>query len=157
MVWIKNLTKLRSSFTVIFRSKFGIHTVFIGSRNITTTTIELLKNVIYMTSNFAILMNLSILLPWRSLRAKLISSYCVLANFSPHISHKPYIYICLSISIYISISLSLYLSISLSISLSLYLSISLSIYLSIYLYIVQYIYNQQMFYCINIYIWFSWI
>ena len=142
MVWIKNLTKLRSSFTVIFHSKFGIHTVCIGSRNITTTTIEPLKNVIYMTSNFAILMNLSILLPWRSLRAKLISRYCVLAHFSPHISHKLYIYICISISIYIYLYLSIYLSIYLS--LSIYLFIYLSIYLTIYIYI-----------CLSIYIYYS--
>ena len=54
MVWIKNLTTFRNSFTVIFRSKLGVYTLLIDSRNITTATIELLKNVIYMTSNFSI-------------------------------------------------------------------------------------------------------
>ena len=50
-------TKFWSFFTVIFRSRFGIHT----SRNITTTTIELLENIIYMTSNFPIVNNSQIL------------------------------------------------------------------------------------------------
>ena len=54
MAWTKNLTTFRSSFTVIFRSVLGMYTFVIGSRNVTTTTTELLKNVIYVTSDFPI-------------------------------------------------------------------------------------------------------
>ena len=43
IVWIKNLKTFRSFFTVIFDLKFGIHIIIIGSGNITTTTIKLLK------------------------------------------------------------------------------------------------------------------
>ena len=50
----KKLIKFKSSFTVIFRSKLGIHTFITGSRNITIATIELLKNVINMSSRFPI-------------------------------------------------------------------------------------------------------
>ena len=53
-VWTNNLTTFKSSFTVIFRSKLGMHTFIIDNRNITTATIGLLKNVIYMMSNFPI-------------------------------------------------------------------------------------------------------
>ena len=34
---------------------FGIHTFIIGKRAITTTAIELLKIIIYLTSNFSVL------------------------------------------------------------------------------------------------------
>ena len=54
LVLTKNLTTFRSSFTVIFCLKLGIHVFIIGSRNITATTIELLKNVTYMASNFPV-------------------------------------------------------------------------------------------------------
>ena len=36
----------------------GIHTFIMGKRTITTTTIELLKIIIYLTSNFSILQTL---------------------------------------------------------------------------------------------------
>ena len=54
MVRTKNLTIFRGSFTAISYSELGIHTFIIGSNTIKTTTIELLKNVTYMTLNFPI-------------------------------------------------------------------------------------------------------
>ena len=95
MVWTKNLStfrRFRRSFTVILRSKLGVHTFVIGSRNITTATIELLKNLIYMTPKFQIV-NIH-------KYQKIFEFFCPFVKLI-----YPYIYIPLHISIFISMNI----------------------------------------------------
>ena len=163
---------LYSTYNIIFQ-QIGIHTFIIGKRTKTTTTTELLKIIIYLTSNFSFpniipkCNKFSIYIIYynklcNSSQAKLVGKHCVLADFLPDILTLQIIYLYIYISIYISIYINIYIYIYIyiymyiyiykeviqeictsNLYINLYILQALYIYICVYIYVCVYIYMYK--------------